>query len=129
MIKLFFYLVNLIFVVFYLYPGSILGKIIYGDFKRQPQLTNDFHFNIVDISSNHLYTFILISFFGLYIYFNKYKNLITIYLLLISIILEILHIIIPNRSFQFSDLIGNFLGVFIVLILFHIYFYAKNFFN
>ena len=129
MIKLFFYLVNLIFIVFYLYPGSILGKIIYGDFKRQPQLTNDFHFNIVDISSNHLYTFILISFFGLYIYFNKYKNLITIYLLLISIILEILHIIIPNRSFQFSDLIGNFLGVFIVLILFHIYFYAKNFFN
>ena len=126
MIKLFFYLVNLIFVVFYLYPGSILGKIIYGDFKRQPQLTNDFHFNIVDISSNHLYTFILISFFGLYIYFNKYKNLITIYLLLISIILEILHIIIPNRSFQFSDLIGNLLGVFIMLILFYIYFNAKK---
>ena len=129
MIKLFFYLVNLIFVVFYLYPGSILGKIIYGDFKRQPQLTNDFHFNIVDISSNHLYTFILISFFGLYIYFNKYKNLITIYLLLISIILEILHIIIPNRSFQFSDLIGNLLGVFIMLILFYTYFNAKKTFK
>ena len=50
MIKLFFYLVNLIFIVFYLYPGSILGKIIYGDFKKQPQLTPDFNFSILDIS-------------------------------------------------------------------------------
>ncbi len=129
MIKLFFYLVNLIFIVFYVYPGSILGKIIYGDFKKQPQLTNDFNFNIIDISSNHLYVFILISFFGLYIYFNKYRKFITVYLLLISILLEILHIVIPNRSFQFSDLNGNLLGVFIVLILFNIYFNAKKFFN
>ncbi len=129
MIKLFFYLVNLIFIVFYVYPGSILGKIIYGDFKKQPQLTNDFNFNIIDISSNHLYVFILISFLGLYIYFNKYRKFITVYLLLISILLEILHIVIPNRSFQFSDLNGNLLGVFIVLILFNIYFNAKKFFN
>ena len=129
MIKLFFYLVNLIFIVFYVYPGSILGKIIYGDFTRQPQLTNDFRFSIIDISSNHLYIFIPISFFGLYIYFNKYKNLISIYLLFISVVLEVLHIMIPNRSFQFSDLIGNLLGVFIVLILFHIYFNAKKIFN
>ena len=129
MIKLFFYLVNLIFIVFYVYPGSILGKIIYGDFTKQPQLTNDFRFSIMDISSNHLYVSILISFIGLYIYFNNNKNLITIYLLLISIVLEMLHIIIPNRSFQFSDLNGNLLGVFIVLILFHIYFNAKKFFN
>ena len=129
MIKLFFYLVNLIFIVFYVYPGSILGKIIYGDFKKQPQLTNDFNFNIIDISSNHLYVFILISFIGLYIYSKKYKKFIIIYLLLISIVLEILHIVIPNRSFQFSDLNGNLLGVFIVLIFFNIYFNAKKFFN
>ena len=129
MIKLFFYLVNLIFIIFYVYPGSILGKIFYGDFKKQPQLTHDFNFSIVDISSNHLYAFILISYLGLYTYFNKFKKLITIYLLLISIVLEILHIIIPNRSFQFSDLVGNLLGVFIVLILFHIYFNAKKIFN
>ncbi len=129
MIKLFFYLVNLIFIVFYVYPGSILGKIIYGDFKKQPQLTPDFNFSILDISSNHVYAFVLISFLGFYIYFNKYKKLITIYLFLISIVLEILHIIIPNRTFEFSDLIGNLLGVLIVLILFNIYFNAKIFFN
>ena len=129
MIKLFFYLVNLIFIVFYLYPGSILGKIIYGDFKRQPQLTNDFSFSILDISSNHIYAFAVISFLGLYIYFQKYLKLITIYLIFISVFLEILHIIIPNRSFQFSDLIGNLLGVFIMLILFYTYFNAKKTFK
>ena len=111
MIKLFFYLVNLIFIVFYLYPGSILGKIIYGDFKKQPQLTNDFSLSILDISSNHIYAFAVVSFFGLYIYFQKYLKLITIYLIFISVVLEFLHFIIPNRSFQFSDMFGNVAGV------------------
>ena len=129
MIKLFFYLVNLIFIVFYLYPGSILGKIIYGDFKRQPQLTNDFSFSILDISSNHTYIFAVFSFFGLYIYFQKYLKIISIYLIFISVVLEILHLIIPNRSFQFSDLIGNLLGVFIMIILFYTYFNAKKTFK
>ena len=94
MLKLFFYLVNLIFIIFYLYPGSILGKIIYGDFKRQPQLTNDFSLSILDISSNHIYAFTIISFFGLYIYFQKYLKLITIYLIFISVFLEILHMLL-----------------------------------
>tara|TARA_Y100000741_G_scaffold340246_1_gene301674 strand:+ start:340 stop:729 length:390 start_codon:yes stop_codon:yes gene_type:complete len=129
MVKLFFYLVNLIFIVFYLYPGSILGKIIYGNFKKQPQLTNDFTFSIVEISSNHIYAFALISFLGLYIYFKKYLKQIMIYLFFISIFLEILHIIIPYRSFEFSDLIGNFLGVFITLILFYTYHNAKKYFS
>ena len=129
MIKLFFYLVNLIFIVFYLYPGSILGKIIYGDFKRQPQLTNDFSFGILDISSNHTYTFAAISFLGLYIYFKKYFKFITSYLIFISVVLEILHIIIPNRSFEFSDLIGNLLGIIIMVILFYSYFNAQKTFK
>ena len=46
------------------------------------------------------------------------------YLIFIAIILEILHIVIPERSFQFTDLFGNLLGVIIVLILF--YFFKKN---
>ena len=129
MIKLFFYLVNLLFIVFYLYPGSILGMILYDDFNKQPQLTNDFNFSTVDVSSNHVYAFLLISFIGFYIYLKKNTKFIIFYLYSISIVLEILHIVIPNRSFQFSDLIGNFLGVLIVLILFYTYFYAKKFFT
>ncbi len=129
MIKLFFYLVNLLFVVFYLYPGSILGKIIYDDFTKQPQLSDDFTFANVYISSNHFYVFTIISVIGFYIYLKKSMKPITFYLFTISLVLEILHIIIPNRSFQFSDIVGNFLGVLIILILFYTYFYAKKFFN
>jgi hypothetical protein len=39
-------------------------------------------------------------------------NFLNLYLILLSIILEILHIFIPVRSFEFSDLFGNLLGVF-----------------
>ena len=93
------------------------------------QLCQKVFLSILDISSNHIYAFTIISFFGLYIYFQKYLKLITIYLIFISVVLEILHIIIPNRSFQFSDLIGNLLGVFIMLILFYTYFNAKKTFK
>ena len=104
MLKLFFYLVNLIFIILYIFPGSILGKIIYGDFNKQPQLTNDFSFSIFDFSSNHTFAFAFISFFGLFLFYKDNLKKISIYLFSSSIILEFLHIFIPNRSFQFSDL-------------------------
>ena len=44
-------------------------------------------------------------------------NSIFIYLVLLSVILEILHIIIPDRSFEFSDLFGNLIGVFVVIFI------------
>ncbi len=129
MLKLFFYLVNLIFIFFYLFPGSILGKIFYGDFSKQPHLTNDFRFSVLDISSNHFYAYFLISFLGFFIYFKNFSKQIILYLFLNSLILEFLHIVIPNRFFQFADLNGNVLGVVVSLILFQIYFYAKKNFN
>ena len=45
---------------------------------------------------------------------NQTKNLV-IYLVLLSFILEIFHLFIPERSFQLSDLFGNFLGVVVVI--------------
>ena len=129
MLKLFYYLVNAIFIILYIYPGSILGKIIHGDFKKQPQLTNDFSFSIFDFSSNHIYAFAFISFFGLFLFFRDDLKKITIYLFSISIILETLHIVVPNRTFQFSDLNGNFLGVIIIYFIFIFYHYAKKSFN
>tara|TARA_Y100000992_G_scaffold197522_1_gene134446 strand:- start:472 stop:633 length:162 start_codon:yes stop_codon:yes gene_type:complete len=42
-----------------------------------------------------------------------------VYLISLSIVLEFSHIIVPERSFQLSDLFGNLLGV-IVVILFRI---------
>ena len=47
---------------------------------------------------------------------REIKGLI-VYLIFLGIFLEILHLIIPERSFQWSDLFGNLLGVFIVILI------------
>jgi|TARA_B100000929_G_scaffold282995_1_gene263610 VanZ family protein len=118
--KFFFYILNLLFVVFYLYPGSILGFFLYNDFSKQPQVTSDFIF-----SSNHVYAFAILSLLGLISHINK-KKLIIFYFIFLSIILELSHLVIPNRSFQFSDLFGNILGVLISILILKIYFYLEK---
>jgi len=120
--KLIFHIFNIIFIILYMYPGSIMGFIFYRDFNKQPQITPDF----VTISSNHVYAFILFSTLGLLSYLNSQKRLI-LYLFFISIFLELTHLFIPNRSFQFSDLFGNIIGLLIsLLILIIINFWRKN---
>jgi VanZ family protein len=120
--KFFFYLCNFILIILYLYPGSILGLFLYNDASLQPQITPNF--NLV-VSSNHVYAFLTLSFVGFFTY-KKIKKLkfLSIYLILLSITLEISHYFIPERSFEFSDLFGNLIGVIIVIIIF--YFYKKN---
>ena len=126
MFKLLFYLINTIFAIFYLYPGSILGFILYKNFNKQPQLTDDFNFFLFNFSSNHVYAFLVLSFFGFLIFFKDKKISILIYFFSISFLYELLHIIIPNRSFQISDLYGNVLGVLISLTLFLCFYYVKK---
>ena len=111
--KIIFYLINFFLIFLYLYPGRLLGQFIYGDKKIQPQITSDFL-----ISSNHFYIFILISIIGFFsfIKMNQIKILI-IYLILLSLGLEFMHLIIPERSFQWSDLFGNLLGVIVVILI------------
>ena len=111
--KFIFYLSNLILIVLYLFPGSLLGCFFYKDCILQPQLTPDFF-----VSTNHLYAFCLLSIIGLFTYKNSNNlNFLNLYLILLSIILEILHIFIPVRGFEFSDLFGNLFGVLIVLLI------------
>ena len=111
--KIIFYLINLILILLYLYPGSLIGLLIYGNKKIQPQITADFL-----ISSNHFYVFILLSIIGFFsfIKINQIKILI-IYLITLSLSLEFLHMIIPERSFQWSDLFGNLCGVIVVILI------------
>ena len=112
--KIIFYFNNILLIILYLYPGSLLGWIIYDNKSIQPQITPDFV-----ISSNHLYVFVLISIIGFLTFANSKKNILLIlYLIFLSVTLEIFHLVIPERSFQWSDLIGNLLGV-IVVILFN----------
>ena len=123
--KFIFYLSNFILLVLYLFPGSLLGCYLYNDCQLQPQLTKDFL-----VSTNHLYAFGLLSIIGSYTYKKSNKlNFLNLYLILLSIILEILHIFIPVRSFEFSDLFGNLLGVSIVLTINFFYRKYENYKN
>jgi len=110
-LKIIFYFLNFCLIFVYLFPGSLPGLIFYGDKNIQPQITSDFI-----ISSNHFYVFVVLSIVGFltFIKLHKVKKLI-IYLILLSIILEIFHLFIPERSFQWQDLFGNLFGVIIVI--------------
>ena len=111
--KIIFYTLNILLIILYLYPGSLLGWIIYDNKSIQPQITPDFL-----ISSNHFYVFVLISIIGFLTFANSKKNILLIlYLIFLSVTLEIFHLVIPERSFQWSDLIGNLLGVIVVILL------------
>ena len=108
-----FYSINFVLIIFYIFPGSILGLAIYNDINAQPQITPNFI-----ISSNHFYVFIVLSLIGLFTFkISKQRKYLILYLIILSIILELFHLIIPLRSFQWSDLFGNLFGVLIVIFL------------
>jgi hypothetical protein len=117
-----FYIANLVMIVLYLYPGSILGCYLYNDCDIQPQITVNFVISSnYSISSNHFYAFIVLSTLGIFAYRNTKKiKFLMKYLFLLSIILELLHIPIPIRTFEWGDLFGNILGVTLVLIIYKI---------
>jgi len=117
-----FYMANLVLIIFYLFPGSIFGCLFYDDCLIQPKISS----NIIItsnffISSNHLYAFILLSVLGFFAYRNTKKiKFLIIYLFSLSIILELLHIFIPIRTFEWQDLIGNILGIILPIIVYKI---------
>ena len=120
-LKIIFYIANIVLISLYIFPGSILGWLLYDDAGLQPQITSDFI-----VSSNHVYAFILLSILGYISYKKENLKFIFTYLFFISIFLEILHIIIPNRGFEFSDLFGNIIGVLIVFLYYQINQYFLN---
>ena len=117
-LKITFHFLNIITIFLYLFPGSILGWLFYKDLTKQPQLTDDF----ISISSNHFYFFFVLSIIGILSY-SKHKkfNLLIKYLLLLSVILELSHLLIPQRSFQLDDLFGNILGVVVTIVIYKIW--------
>ena len=111
--KIFFISINFCLIFLYLFPGSLIGQVLYGSKEIQPQITPDFI-----ISSNHFYVFFIVSSIGFLSFIKpvQTRNLI-FYLILLSIILEFLHMIIPERTFQLSDLFGNLVGVTVVIFI------------
>ena len=114
--KIGFYSANIILIILYLFPGSILGWFLYNNHLIQPQITKDFI-----ISTNHVYAFILLTSLGVLSFHNTKKiNFLIIYLFLLSIILELFHIIIPFRGFELSDLFGNIVGVILAVFIYKV---------
>ena len=109
-----YYISLIVLLILYLFPGSLIGYFLYGNLGQQPNLLA----NPIGNSINHLIFFSYITVLATIIR-RKVKNIFTSYkvILFISCILEILHLIVPNRAFEFYDLIANIFGVIIVLLI------------
>ena len=109
-----YYFSLIILLILYLYPGSLVGYFLYGNLEQQPNLIP----NSIGTSINHFIFFSYITILALIVR-SKAINIFTDYkfILLISFILEIFHFIIPNRAFEFYDLIANVLGVLTIILL------------
>ena len=119
--KICFYSANIILITLYLFPGSIFGCFLYDNCYIQPQITKDFIAGDFIISSNHIYAFVLLTSLGVFSFHNTKKiNFLSVYLFLLSIFLELFHIIIPNRGFEMSDLFGNIIGVILIVFIYKI---------
>ena len=114
LIEYVYYFSLLALLILYLFPGSLIGYFLYGNLGQQPNFID----NPFGSSVNHLIYFSYITLLATIIR-SRVKNIFNNYkvILFISCILEILHLIVPNRAFEFYDLIANILGVLIVILI------------
>ena len=122
-LKFIFHISVLFLIIISLYPGSLLGYLLYDDLGQQPNFIK----NPFGTTINHFVYYIYISLLGLFLYLRKENFQRVFYsLFFLSIILELLDLIIPNRSFQLGDLIGNILGVIVAYFVIKIYLLFKK---
>ena len=108
LLKFIFHISTLFLIIISLYPGSLLGYLLYGDLSQQPDVIK----NPFGTTINHFIYYAYVSLLGFFLYLKNQNFQKLVYgLFILSVILEVLHFIIPNRSFQLGDLIGNILGV------------------
>jgi len=109
--------------ILYLFPGSLIGYFLYGDFSRQPDMIP----NPMGTSINHALAFFYLSILGLMSYMRGASfNQTLIFLIVLSLLLELSHLIIPNRSFQSLDLFANLLGTLLAIVIIFFYKRLKN---
>ena len=112
-LKVLFYFSLIILIILYLFPGSLIGYFLYGNLGQQPNLIT----NPIGTSINHFICFSYITLLAIIVR-SKEKNIFNSYkiILFFSCILEISHLIIPNRAFELYDLIANTTGVIMILL-------------
>ena len=122
-LKYIFHISVLFLIVISLWPGSLIGFLLYNDWSLQPHLIQ----NPFGTTINHFICYLCISLMGFFIYAKNenFKNL--VYgLFFLSITLEIFHSIIPNRSFQLEDLLANIFGVMVAYLVIRIYLFINK---
>ena len=121
--KYLFYFSIIILLILYLFPGSLIGYFLYGNLGKQPNFIS----NPIGTSINHLVFFFYFSILG-FIFRSNQKKFINSFsfLFLISIILELLHHFIPNRTFEFNDLYANSFGVLFAYLIFKLFKKIRN---
>ena len=122
-LKSIFHISTLFLIIISLYPGSLLGYLLYGDWGQQPNLIK----NPFGTTINHFIYYFYVSLLGFFLYSRSENFTKLVYgLFFLSVILELFHFIIPNRSLQLGDLIGNILGVVVAYSVLKIYLFFNK---
>ena len=90
-----------------------LASCLYEDLSKQPNLVN----NPIGTSINHLFCFMYLTTLASILNLKQNQIFTNFYFIFfISIILELMHNIIPNRAFELYDLFANVVGVLIIFL-------------
>ena len=116
-IKYTYYLSLIALLLLYLFPGSLIGFLLYGDLGKQPNFIN----TPIGTSINHLIFFFYLGILSFTIYIKHKKIIYSFpFLFCVSILFELLHLVIPNRAFELNDLFANSIGVIAAFSIFNI---------
>ncbi len=122
-LKSIFHISVLFLIVISLWPGSLIGFLLYNDWSQQPDLIQ----NPFGTTINHFICYGCISLMGFSIYAKNENFKKLVYgLFFLSITLEIFHLVIPNRSFQLQDLLANIFGVMVAYFVIKIYLFFNR---
>ena len=118
-----FHISVLFLIIFSLWPGSLFGYLFYGDWSQQSNLIK----NPLGPTIEHFIYYTYLSLLGFFIYSRTENFKKIVYgLFFLAIILELLHVVVPNRAFQLVDLIGNISGVIVAYLIIKIYLFFNK---
>ena len=122
-LKYIFHVSTISLIIISLWPGSLVGYLLYDDLGKQPDLIH----NPFGTTINHFISYTYVSLLGFFAYIKDINFKKLVYgLFFLSITLEVFHIIIPKRSFQMGDLLGNIFGVIVAYLIIKIYLYFNK---
>ena len=114
LIKYLYYFSFITLLILYLFPGSLIGYLLYSDLGKQLNIID----NPIGTSINHFFYFMYLTVLAVIFNSKEDKFFTNFYFIFsLSIFLEASHYIIPNRAFEFYDLLANIAGVLVVFLL------------